>query len=92
MEIFAKNKETQVLIDSEMEPSRFRCYRKPARGIDVPGVGHVINNDVPGDPDTYFHRTGEQLEQEVVILQYPWYQMRDRLIYQNYEECQTKYA
>src|SRR4026208_2118080 len=26
-----------------------------ARGIDVPAVGHVINYDVPEDPDTYFH-------------------------------------
>jgi ATP-dependent RNA helicase DeaD len=29
-----------------------------ARGIDVPTVGHVINYDVPEDPDTYFHRIG----------------------------------
>jgi ATP-dependent RNA helicase DeaD len=29
-----------------------------ARGIDVPAVGHVINYDVPADPDTYFHRIG----------------------------------
>jgi ATP-dependent RNA helicase DeaD len=29
-----------------------------ARGIDVPAVGHVINYDVPEDPDTYFHRIG----------------------------------
>lgn len=29
-----------------------------ARGIDVPAVGHVINYDVPRDPETYFHRIG----------------------------------
>ena len=29
-----------------------------ARGIDVPAVGHIINYDVPEDPDTYFHRIG----------------------------------
>lgn len=29
-----------------------------ARGIDVPSVDHVINYDVPNDPDTYFHRIG----------------------------------
>jgi ATP-dependent RNA helicase DeaD len=29
-----------------------------ARGIDVPAVGHVINYDVPEDPDIYFHRIG----------------------------------
>ena len=29
-----------------------------ARGIDVPAVSHIINYDVPEDPDTYFHRIG----------------------------------
>jgi ATP-dependent RNA helicase DeaD len=29
-----------------------------ARGIDVPAVGHVINYDVPNEPETYFHRIG----------------------------------
>ena len=29
-----------------------------ARGIDVEGVTHVINYDVPGDRDTYVHRVG----------------------------------
>lgn len=29
-----------------------------ARGIDVPAVGHVINYDVPDDPNIYFHRIG----------------------------------
>ena len=29
-----------------------------ARGIDVPTVGHVINYDVPDDPNVYFHRIG----------------------------------
>jgi ATP-dependent RNA helicase DeaD len=29
-----------------------------ARGIDVPSVGHVINYDVPSEPETYFHRIG----------------------------------
>lgn len=29
-----------------------------ARGIDVPAVGHVINFDVPDDPNVYFHRIG----------------------------------
>lgn len=29
-----------------------------ARGIDVPSVGHVINYDVPDDPNIYFHRIG----------------------------------
>src|SRR5919197_663277 len=29
-----------------------------ARGIDVPAIGHVINYDIPDDPNIYFHRIG----------------------------------
>jgi ATP-dependent RNA helicase DeaD len=29
-----------------------------ARGLDLPDVSHVINYDVPEDPDTYVHRVG----------------------------------
>jgi ATP-dependent RNA helicase DeaD len=29
-----------------------------SRGIDVPAVGHVINFDIPDDPNIYFHRIG----------------------------------
>ncbi|MGE0191483.1 MAG: DEAD/DEAH box helicase [Planctomycetota bacterium] len=29
-----------------------------ARGIDVPGITHVINHDVPNVPETYVHRIG----------------------------------
>jgi len=29
-----------------------------ARGIDVPGVGYVINYDLPEDPESYVHRIG----------------------------------
>tara|TARA_B100000749_G_scaffold280891_1_gene280233 strand:+ start:6160 stop:7374 length:1215 start_codon:yes stop_codon:yes gene_type:complete len=29
-----------------------------ARGIDVPGVSHVINYDLPDDPQNYVHRIG----------------------------------
>ena len=29
-----------------------------ARGIDVEALGHVINFDVPADPDSYVHRVG----------------------------------
>lgn len=29
-----------------------------ARGLDIPEVSHVINYDVPGDPDSYVHRIG----------------------------------
>ena len=29
-----------------------------ARGLDIPDVSHVINYDVPDDPDSYVHRIG----------------------------------
>ncbi|MBL0725605.1 MAG: DEAD/DEAH box helicase [Alphaproteobacteria bacterium] len=29
-----------------------------ARGIDIPGVSHVINYDLPEDPESYVHRIG----------------------------------
>ena len=29
-----------------------------ARGIDVPGVSHVINYDLPDEPESYVHRIG----------------------------------
>ncbi len=29
-----------------------------ARGIDVPGIGHVINFDLPREPEAYVHRVG----------------------------------
>ena len=29
-----------------------------ARGIDVPGVTHIINYDLPDEPETYVHRIG----------------------------------
>ncbi|MDP2698975.1 DEAD/DEAH box helicase [Thalassospira sp.] len=29
-----------------------------ARGIDVPGISHVINYDLPTDPENYVHRIG----------------------------------
>ena len=29
-----------------------------ARGIDVEGISHVINYDIPGNPEDYVHRTG----------------------------------
>lgn len=29
-----------------------------ARGLDIPGVSHVINYDIPEDPEAYVHRIG----------------------------------
>lgn len=46
--------------------AKFRSCRTPvlvatdiaARGIDVDGVSHVVNFDLPDDPETYVHRIG----------------------------------
>ncbi len=43
-----KNDEIQVLVASDVA----------ARGLDVKGVSHVINFDVPWQPDDYIHRIG----------------------------------
>lgn len=29
-----------------------------ARGLDIPNVSHIINFDIPGDPEAYVHRIG----------------------------------
>ena len=31
-----------------------------ARGLDIPGVAHVINYDMPDDVDEYVHRIGRR--------------------------------
>src|SRR6266481_5768958 len=36
-----------------------------ARGIDVTALGHVINFDVPGQPDDYVHRVGRTARAEL---------------------------
>ena len=43
-----KNDEINVLVASDVA----------ARGLDVKGVSHVINFDVPWQPDDYIHRIG----------------------------------
>jgi ATP-dependent RNA helicase RhlE len=35
-----------------------------ARGIDVEDLGHVVNFDVPADPDAYIHRVGRTARAE----------------------------
>ena len=35
-----------------------------ARGIDIEALGHVINFDVPADPDSYIHRVGRTARAE----------------------------
>src|SRR5207247_10385838 len=36
-----------------------------ARGIDVTALGHVINFDVPGQPEDYIHRVGRTARAEL---------------------------
>jgi ATP-dependent RNA helicase RhlE len=43
-----RNGATRVLIATDIA----------ARGIDVPNITHVINYDLPGEPETYVHRIG----------------------------------
>lgn len=43
-----RNKESGVLIATDVS----------ARGIDLPGISHVINYDLPDDPENYVHRIG----------------------------------
>ncbi len=43
-----KRGEIQVLVATDIA----------ARGIDVPGVAHVVNYDLPMDPEDYVHRVG----------------------------------
>ena len=43
-----KNGRTRVLVATDIA----------ARGIDVDNISHVINFDMPGDPETYIHRVG----------------------------------
>ncbi|HEU5326663.1 MAG: DEAD/DEAH box helicase [Thermomicrobiales bacterium] len=43
-----RDKQTEVLVATDVA----------ARGLDIPDVSHVINYDVPDDPDSYVHRIG----------------------------------
>jgi ATP-dependent RNA helicase RhlE len=49
-----KNGEHRVLVATDIV----------ARGIDVEDLGHVVNFDVPADPDSYVHRVGRTARAE----------------------------
>jgi hypothetical protein len=39
-----------------------------ARGLDIPGVAHVINYDMPDDVDEYVHRIGKNFLLNIVLV------------------------
>ena len=47
----------QVAIDDAMPLAEPRAVR-PARGIDVPNIEHVVNYDLPEQVEDYVHRAG----------------------------------
>ncbi len=47
LEAFRRNK-VQVLVATDVA----------ARGIDIDGVTHVVNHDIPNEPESYVHRIG----------------------------------
>ncbi|MCC6950459.1 MAG: DEAD/DEAH box helicase [Phycisphaerales bacterium] len=51
-----RNKTMQALRGGQL--SVLICSDLAARGIDVEGVSHVINFDIPEDPEVYVHRIG----------------------------------
>src|SRR3546814_4803031 len=49
-----KNDEINILVASDVA----------ARGLDIKGVSHVFNYDVPWHPDDYVHRIGRTRSEE----------------------------
>lgn len=55
----AQNQRIQALDAFQSEKARILVATDVAgRGLDVEGIAHVINYDVPQDPDDYIHRIG----------------------------------
>ncbi len=46
--VFATGQEFRVMLTTDLA----------ARGLDIPGISHVIHFDLPADADTYVHRSG----------------------------------
>jgi ATP-dependent RNA helicase RhlE len=42
-----------------------------ARGIDIPGVGHVYNYDLPNVPENYVHRIGRTARAGTAVVRLP---------------------
>ncbi|MCB9498642.1 MAG: DEAD/DEAH box helicase [Bacillales bacterium] len=70
---FFKNDKKVAYIYGDMEPSKRKKTMKDirdlkytyiistdltARGLDIEGISHIINYELPSDPEFYIHRTG----------------------------------
>ena len=51
-----RNRVMQTLRDGDLHV--LVCSDLAARGLDVDGISHVINYDLPEDPEIYIHRVG----------------------------------
>ena len=58
MEIKVKAREQELLQHSEMDIPLLVATDIASRGIDIEGVTHVFNYDLPNEPETYVHRIG----------------------------------
>ena len=55
-----------------------------ARGLDIPGVAHVINYDMPDDVDEYVHRIGMALIFECALIKLVSYPRSYRSTWQSW--------
>ncbi|WP_236838698.1 DEAD/DEAH box helicase [Caldalkalibacillus salinus] len=56
---FSQNKRERIMKDfRDMKFQYLVCTDIAARGLDVEGVTHVINFDLPSDTESYIHRVG----------------------------------
>ena len=51
-----RNRVMQILRDGDLHV--LVCSDLAARGLDVQGISHVVNYDLPEDPEIYIHRVG----------------------------------
>ncbi|WP_188206174.1 DEAD/DEAH box helicase [Alkalibacillus aidingensis] len=57
-----------------------------ARGIDIPGVSHVFNAELPTDMDTYIHRVGRTARAGLEGTAISFYQEEDLKLIEDLEE------
>jgi ATP-dependent RNA helicase DeaD len=57
-----------------------------ARGLDVEGITHVVNYDIPEDSESYIHRIGRTGRAGLTGLAITFYSSNDRLILDTIEK------